>query len=274
MNRYTKAFSLARAQKRIAFVPFGVAGDPDLATSEKVFKAYMAGGADVLEIGYPFSDPMADGPVNQRAAQRAIESGITPASFFSMIKRLRAGTDIPFGLLLYANTIHHVGYDKFCRRAAQAGIDSILVADMPPEESGGLLPALKKHNLQSVFIVSELTPASRIRFICKNTTGFVYVVSRLGTTGVQADFSSTVRQTIARLNKMTPLPICVGFGISSPKHVAAVRNAGADGAIVGSALVKLVEQNYIRPRIMLEIIQKTVASLCAATRNKKSRRAK
>ena len=269
MNRYDKAFAALKKENRIALVPFAVAGDPDIRTSEKVLKAYIDSGADILEIGYPFSDPMADGPVNQRAAQRAIAAGLNPVNFFSMIERLRAYSDIPFGLLLYANTIYHIGFETFCAKAASAGIDSILVADMPPEEADGLLATMRQSGLQSVFIVSELTSKQRMRFICRHTTAFVYVVSRLGTTGIQKDFSASVRKTIAQLRAATSLPLCVGFGISSPQHVADVREAGADGAIVGSRLVSIIESDRAQPRAMLHSIRAIVRQLHAATHIRK-----
>jgi tryptophan synthase alpha chain len=265
MNRYTKAFSKLRQQKRMALVPFAVAGDPDIATSEKVLKTYISAGADILEIGYPFSDPIADGPVNQRASQRAIAAGITPARFFAMIKRLRQYTDIPFGLLVYANTVYHLGFETFCEKAKNSGIDSILVADMPPEESRPLLKTMRRFGLQSVFIVSELTSTERMRFICRHSNAFIYVVSRLGTTGIQKDLNAAVGSTIAGLRKATSLPLCVGFGISSPQHVAGVRKAGADGAIVGSKLVTIIEHKRATPRAMLNAIYKTVTQLHRAT---------
>ena len=133
MSRYENIFTQLRDKKEAAFIPFAVAGDPDLGVSEQILKTYIDAGADILEIGYPFSDPIADGPVNQRGAQRAISAGITPKSFFALIKKIRAyNSDIPIGLLLYANTVHHLGYETFCKKAADAGIDSLLIADMPP----------------------------------------------------------------------------------------------------------------------------------------------
>jgi tryptophan synthase alpha chain len=266
MNRYERTFESVRREGRIAFIPFAVAGDPDSRVSEQVFRTYIDAGADILEIGFPFSDPMADGPVNQRAAQRALEAGMTPARFFAMLARLRRTTDIPFGLLLYANTAHHPGYDTFCARAADAGVDSILVADMPPEESGPFVAALRKHGLRSVFIVSELTPPSRAKAICARTDGFVYVVSRLGTTGVQTGFSASVRSTLSRLRGLTKHPLCVGFGLSTPDHVRRVKAAGADGAIVGSALVKVIEGHRGgAKRTMLRELRRAVGSFRKAT---------
>jgi tryptophan synthase alpha chain len=260
MNRYEQTFKALKEKNEIAFIPFAVAGDPDLKTSEAIFKTYVDSGADILEIGYPFSDPVADGPINQRAAIRAIKSGLAHASFFRLIKAIRSYCSCPIGILLYANSAHHPGYETFCRRAADAGIDSLLVADMPPEESGGLSAAMIRHNLQSVYIVSELTPPGRMRFICNKVTGFVYVVSRLGTTGVQTSVSSSVNKTLSCLRSVTQKPLCVGFGISTPAHVRNMISAGADGAIVGSALVKIIEENLGSPSKMLKLLSKNVAA--------------
>ncbi|MBD3242871.1 MAG: tryptophan synthase subunit alpha [Chitinivibrionales bacterium] len=266
MNRYAATFEALRARHETAFIPFAVAGDPDLSLSEDIFKAYVDAGADVLEVGYPFSDPVADGPVNQRAANRAIAAGISPRRFFELMARIRRYTDIPIGILMYANTMHHVGTDTFCRRAADSGVDSILVADMPPEEADGTVDALHRHGLQSVFIVSELTPPQRLKAICRKVSGFVYVVSRLGTTGVQTDLSTSVGTTLHRLRPATKLPLCVGFGISKPEHVVSIRNAGADGAIVGSALVATVESLKDKPSAMLKRLSAMVRDFKRATR--------
>jgi tryptophan synthase alpha chain len=266
MNRYEKTFKRLKAAGEIGFIPFAVAGDPDLATSERIFRAYIAGGADILEIGYPFSDPVADGPVNQRAAQRAISAGLNHETFFALIKRLRASTDMPFGLLCYANTVLHRGVDRFCREAANAGLDSLLIADMPPEESGDLQKSMRRHGLGRVFIVSELTPPERMRLIASQVDSFVYVVSRLGTTGVGTTLSGSVASTLRRLKKITKKPLAVGFGISTPAHVKAVRAAGADAAIVGSALVALIEANCKNRKELPELLARKTMTFKAATR--------
>jgi tryptophan synthase alpha chain len=268
MNRYEQTFKALKAKKEIAFIPFAVAGDPDPKTSEAIFKTYIDSGADVLEIGYPFSDPVADGPTNQRAATRAISSGLTHDTFFALIRKIRAYSPCPIGILLYANSAHHLGYETFCRRAADAGIDSLLVADMPPEESGELGEAMQRHGLYMVHIISELTPNDRMRYICDSVTGFVYVVSRLGTTGVQTDIRSSVNRTLSRLRTVTKKPLCVGFGISLPDHVRRMKAAGADGAIVGSALVKIIEDNRSDRRTMLSLLSRSVAAYKKATRQK------
>jgi tryptophan synthase alpha chain len=266
MNRYQNTFTELKQKDEIAFIPFAVAGDPDLRTSETIFKAYVDSGADVLEIGYPFSDPIADGPVNQRAALRSIESGLTHASFFNLIKKIRAYTDCPIGILLYANSARHLGFDAFCKRAADAGIDSLLAADIPPEESVALSGEMRKYGLQTVHIVSELTPQDRMRYICEHVTGFVYVVSRLGATGVQTKLNTTVDATLSNLRKVTNKPLCVGFGISLPQHVKHLKPAGADGAIVGSALVKIIEDNLTEKAKMIKLLEKSVRGFKKATR--------
>jgi tryptophan synthase alpha chain len=265
MNRYEQTFKALKARNEIAFIPFAAAGDPDMKTSEAIFKTYVDSGADILEIGYPFSDPVADGPTNQRAAMRSIAAGLNHDSFFKLIKKIRSYSSCPIGILMYANSAHHLGYDAFCKRASDAGIDSLLVADMPPEESGELSFAMVKHGLSMVHIVSELTPKDRMRSICDHVTGFVYVVSRLGTTGVQKKLNTTVDGTLATLRTVTKKPLCVGFGISQPEHVRHMETAGADGAIVGSALVKIIEDNLCDRPKLLTLLSKSVAAYKKAT---------
>ena len=266
MRRYETAFASLKEKNEAAFIPFAVAGDPDIDKSEQIFKAYIDGGADILEIGYPFSDPVADGPVNQRAGQRAIESGLNHQSFFSLIKKLRTYTDIPFGVLLYANSVSHLGFEAFCKKATAAGIDSLLVADMPPEESIEMQKAMKRYNLGRVYIVSELTPPERMKFICNQIDSFVYVVSRLGATGTDKKLSGSVSETLRTLKQITDKPLAVGFGISTPEHIKAVHKAGADGVIVGSALVTTIEENLSTPEKIPSVMQQRVSLFKNATR--------
>ncbi len=266
MNRYEKLFHKLKQKREGAFIPFAIAGDPDIESSEMILKAYIDGGADILEIGYPFSDPIADGPVNQAGAMRAIAAGLNPSTFFTLIKKIRLYSDLPIGVLLYANTIRNVGYNRFCRNAADAGIDSLLIADMPPEEHEEVGREMRKYGLQRVFIVSELTPVDRMRMICKNVDAFVYVVSRLGTTGTSSSVSESVKSTLTKLRSVTDKPLAVGFGISTPAHVREVIASGADGAIVGSALVKVIESNLGRKKILPSIIRNKVRAFKSPTR--------
>ncbi len=265
MNRLEKTFACLKMSNRIAFIPFAVAGDPSLSASEAIFKTYLDAGADIVEIGYPFSDPVADGPVNQRAARRAIAAGLDHTNFFKLVAAIRKSIDVPIGILIYANSVFHLGYKTFCKRAADCGIDSILVADLPPEESGEMLDAMDRYDVKSVFIVSELTPPERMRSICKAVNGFVYVVSRLGPTGVQKTLEAAVSDTLAGLHTITKLPLCVGFGISKPEHVAQLKKAGADGAIVGSNLVAIIENNLGNPKKMQASLAKSVREFKKAT---------
>lgn len=265
MNRYDRTFNDLRARGERAFIPFAVAGDPSAELSQKVFETYLKCGADVLEIGYPFSDPIADGPVNQRGAIRAIAAGMCHDEFFGLVRRIRSTTQAPIGVLTYTNSVFHLGTDRYCRRAAQAGIDSVLVADMPPEEAGEVVSSCRAHGLCTVFIVSELTPSSRIKAICAQSSGFIYVVGRLGVTGTQTTVSSAIADTVSRIRAHTRLPLCVGFGLSTPDHISAVCEAGADGAIVGSALVALVEKHQKSPRRLLSSLETLVRSCKART---------
>ncbi|MDR0305368.1 MAG: tryptophan synthase subunit alpha [Chitinispirillales bacterium] len=265
MNRYEAAFSKVSARGETAFIPFAVAGDPNKDIFIDIIDAYIKGGADVLEIGFPFSDPVADGPVNQRASQRAIKSGLNHSLFFSLIKKIRSKTDIPIGVMLYANTIIHLGADEFCKRAANAGVDSLLVADMPPEESHELGLSMRKHGIGRVFIASELASDERMCYICKHVDSFVYVVSRPGITGIDTTLSASVKTTINRLKKITDKPLAVGFGISTPEHVHEVSKAGAHGVIVGSALVIEIEKAVLSGANPSVILEKKVSLFKAAT---------
>jgi tryptophan synthase alpha chain len=265
MNRYEEAFKSAKARRESALIPFAVAGDPGPDVFLDVIKAYVDGGADVLEIGYPFSDPVADGPVNQRASQRAISAGLNHSLFFSLVKEIRSFTDIPIGLLTYANTINHLGAATFCRRAALAGIDSILTADMPPEESVDLDAQMHKHGIGRVYIVSELTPDDRMQYIGGRVDSFVYVVSRPGVTGADTALSSSVKATLARLRRVSKKPAAVGFGIATPSHVREVAGAGAQGVIVGSALVNMIEDAVNKGVSPARALKKKVKELKAAT---------
>jgi len=267
MNRYEEAFNKAKARRESALIPFAVAGDPGPKAFLEVIKAYVDGGADILEIGYPFSDPIADGPVNQRASCRAISAGLNHALFFSLIEEIRYFTDIPIGLLTYTNTINHLGAEAFCKRAAQAGIDSILTADMPPEESVALDVQMRKYGIGRVYIVTEFTPDDRMRYICDNVDSFVYVVSRPGVTGVDTKLSSSVKTTLSRLRRVTNKPAAVGFGISTPEHARDVTKAGAQGVIVGSALVSVIEDAADKGVSPVRALKKKVSALKAATRH-------
>lgn len=264
---YTKTFNKLRKNNEKALVPFVVAGDPNYKTSLEIVKTIINSGADILEIGACFSDPIADGPTIQAADVRALKSGMDTDKFFNFIKEIRKFNDeIPIGVLIYANIIYQRGIKKFYFDAKRAGIDSVLVADLPIEEADEYIKAARKHKIDTVFIVSPLTDNKRLKLITKKCRGFLYIVSRLGVTGAKEDLKESTLNLIKRVKRHTNLPLCVGFGISKPEHIQSVCNAGADGAIVGSAIVKIIASNLKNKKVMLNQIQTYIESLKEATR--------
>jgi len=241
MKSYQQVFSELRDKG--ALVPFIVIGDPDYETSLNIAKKIVDSGADILELGIPFSDPIADGPTIQEADIRALKNGMNTDKAFEFVSDLRRYTDIPIGILCYYNLIYQYGLPRFYSNAAKSGINSILIADAPLEELSDSLKEVTKNKLDSVLMISPLTSDERIKQIASKVTGFIYVVSRLGVTGIKSDLRSSTLQLVKRIKKHTDKPLCVGFGISKPEHVKAIIGAGADGAIVGSAIVDLIGKN-------------------------------
>lgn len=242
MNRIEKAFAQARAENRAAFVGYLCAGDPDFESSVEACRAVIESGVDVLELGVPFSDPLADGLTNQLAAQRALESGMTSDRVLELVKAVRAFSEVPIIFYTYYNLVFAQGSDQYAERAKAAGVDGILTLDLPPEEAGEHLEACAKHGIKTVCIVAPTTPDERLETICKATTGFVYYVSREGVTGEQASMSADIRDRVDVIKTHTDLPVVVGFGISSADHVNTVAQA-ADGVVVGSAIVNCIASN-------------------------------
>ena len=268
MNSYKKTFNELKKKKQGALVAFTVIGDPNYSTSLRIIKKIIDSGADILELGIPFSDPIADGKTIQAADMRALKSGMNTDKAFDLIKNVRKYNDnIPIGLLVYGNLIYQRGLNKFYNDAAKSGVNSVLVADVPIEEANDYIKAAKNNKIDTVFIVSPLTSNERIKKIVSKTTGFVYVVSRLGVTGARAALEDSTLKLIKRIRGHTKKPLCVGFGISKPEHVKAVIKAGADGAIVGSAIVNLIEKNASNAGKMLEKIGLYAKSMKKAAEN-------
>lgn len=265
MQSYTEVFESLKGKNEGALVAFTVIGDSNYNASLEIAKKIVDAGADMLELGIPFSDPIADGPSIQAADVRALNNGINTDKVFEFVKELRIFTDIPIGLLSYYNLIYQRGIKKFYSDAKQAGVNSILIADMPIEESNNVIKEAKSNNIDAVFMISPVTDNSRIKKITKNTTGFVYVVSRLGVTGAKHDLKKSTLSLIKRIKKFTNKPLCVGFGISSPIHVKNVIKAGADGAIVGSAIVDLIAKNVHKKEKMLSDVYTYIRSMKNAT---------
>jgi tryptophan synthase alpha chain len=242
MSRLQSVFARARSANRAAFVAYVCAGDPDFETSVEVCRALLANGVDILELGVPFSDPLADGLTNQLAAQRALEGGMTAARVFELVRRVREFSDAPIVFYTYYNLVFANGVDAYVRAAKAAGVDGILTLDLPPEESGEVAAAGAAYGVDTVFIIAPTTPDERVTRIAAATTGFLYYVSREGVTGVREQVAGNIPEALARIRARTTLPVVVGFGISTRAQVAQVA-AHADGVVVGSALVNCIREN-------------------------------
>lgn len=244
-----------------AFVPFVVAGDPDMETSVEIIRTLVDAGADALEIGFPFSDPIADGTSVQEADLRALNSGMTTDDCFRLIERIREFTSVPVGLLVYYNLIYRRGVDEFYRRAAEAGVTGILVADLPPEEAGDALRAAEKYGIDQIFIVAPTTDNKRLKMISEVSSGFHYLVSVMGVTGARSRVEESTLELIERVKVAGSLPVMVGFGVSQPEHVRMLAEAGADGVIVGSAIIDLISKNLDDREGMLQEIYEMVRKM-------------
>jgi tryptophan synthase alpha chain len=266
MDRISLAFDRARAANRAAFVAYLCAGDPDFETSLAACRALLKGGVDVLELGVPFSDPLADGLTNQLAAQRALESGMTAARVFDLVRHLRQEfPDTPIVFYTYYNLVFANGVEAYVKAAHDAGVDGMLTLDLPPEEAADVSAACTHHGVKTVFIVAPTTPEARLPVIAAATTGFIYYVSREGVTGVRDAVAANVPDAVARIKAHTPLPVVVGFGISRREHVATVA-ACADGVVVGSALVNTIRENLADRTKVGPVMAAKLAELIDGTR--------
>lgn len=258
-----------RSRGEGVFMPFVVIGDPDFDTSLDLVDALVEAGADVLEFGLPFSDPPADGPIIQAADERALRAGMTTERAFAWLAEVRRRhPDVPIALLLYYNLILQHGVDRFYERAAACGVAAILVADVPLELAEPCLRAAETHRIAPIFIATELTRDERLRSLAEHGRGYLYAVARLGVTGEQQALEAGLAQQIARFKAYVPLPCLVGFGIGSPEQAREVLDAGADGVIVGSAIVRRIAQNLSDPSQMREAMRSFAASIKHATRNR------
>ncbi len=269
MKTYEQVFSKLKRKKEGALVAFVVIGDPDYQTSLEIAKKIADSGADILELGIPFSDPIADGKTVQAADVRALEKGMNTDRAFDFVKELREYAEIPIGFLTYYNLAYQRGIEKFYSDSRKAGVNSILIADLSIEESADVIKASKKTGVDAVFMISQLSSDERIKKISSLSNGFIYLISRLGVTGTRDDLSSSTFSLIKRVRKFTSKPICVGFGISTPSQVQEVIGAGADGAIVGSAIVDLIGKNLKDKVKMIESIQELIKNLKDAAKIRK-----
>ncbi len=248
-----------------ALISFVTAGDPNPELTPRIVQA-LAKYADIVELGIPFSDPIADGPTIQGATDRALKAGTTPESVRKIIRQIRRTSDVPLVVLTYYNIVFKRGVAKFLRDFTAAGMDGIIIPDLPVEEAGEVLRATKKYGADLILLVAPTTTPERLKRICDVSSGFLYVVSLLGVTGARKRLSGLVKPLIADVRKTSRVPIAVGFGISKPEHVKEVIEAGADGVIVGSAFVNLIAKNLGDRQRMLRELDQFGKTLKAATR--------
>lgn len=268
MERYDNAFAELKARKEGAFVPFVTLGDPGPEQSLKIIDTLIAAGADALELGIPFSDPLADGPTIQNATLRAFAAGVTPTQCFEMLAAIRQKhPTIPIGLLMYANLVFSKGIDNFYAECARVGVDSVLVADVPVEESAPFRQAAMRHNVAPIFICPPNADDELLRQIASYGRGYTYLLSRAGVTGAENKAALPLHHLVEKLAEYRAAPPLQGFGISSPEQVTAAIEAKAAGAISGSAIVKIIERNVDKPEQMLTELHDFVTAMKAATRN-------
>ena len=241
-SRIAGAFDRIRAEGRTGLVTYVTAGDPDLARSADILRALDRAGADVLEVGIPFSEPLADGPVIQRATERALGAGTTASKVLDLVTRVRSSVKAAIVLFTYANPVLRMGIDAFGDRAREAGVDGVLVLDLPIEEAGNFRDAMAKRDVDMIFLLSPTTTDARLKEAARLGRGFLYGISRLGVTGTRDKVADGAEALARRMRAATSLPIALGFGISSPEHVKQI-GLYADAAVVGSGLVAVIAQN-------------------------------
>ncbi len=240
MNRIDATFRALRAAGEAALIPFFTAGDPDLETTAELMRVAVDNGADVIELGVPFSDPTADGPVLQHSAEVALQAGTSLPRVMELVSQFRRESQVPIILYGYFNPILHYGVERFAVDAAKAGIDGVLVVDLPPEEVHELLPHIQRAGIHFIFLLAPTSGPDRVRKVLRHARGFIYYVSVTGVTGVRPMLPESVRPVVERLRQSTTLPIGVGFGISTPEQAAAV-SSFADAVVLGSAIMRIVD---------------------------------
>jgi tryptophan synthase alpha chain len=260
MSRLDAALVPNGKPRLVTYVP---AGDPDLSRSRDVIEALARGGADVIEVGVPFSDPIADGPVIQRALERALAAGGTLTATLSLVADVRRDLDVPIVLFTYVNPVLRMGVDTFVKRAADVGVDGVLLLDLPIEESAVMRDALDEQRIDHIFLVSPTTTDTRLAEAARLGRGFLYAISRLGVTGTRTSMSASAAPLVARIRAVTALPIALGFGISTPAHVKEV-TAYADAAVVGSAIVQVMEDAELAGKNVAAEVERFVGWLKGA----------
>lgn len=265
-NRIDSTFENLRNEGRAAFVAYVCAGDPDYARSLEVIRAIADAGADVIELGVPFSDPQADGIVNQLAAERALRADMSVPKLMELIREFRTTHETAIVLFTYLNPVYAYGYEKFHTDAAAAGADGILLLDLPPDEAANNSEMENSSSLKRITLISPSTPSERIKMLAEQSEGFIYALSRMGVTGAQAAPSETIGELVQSIKQHTTTPICIGFGINTPEQAAMVAKV-SDGVVVGSAIVNQVAKNAdasTLPSIIGDFVQPLIQATQAA----------
>jgi len=262
-GRIGRRFAALRQKREKALICFLASGDPSPAATLKAMKALEEAGTDIIELGIPFSDPIADGPVNQAAYVRALERGASIAEVFDVVNEFRKTSDMPVALMTYCNPVAQVGWSEFAGRCAQAGADGVIMVDLPVDEAAEWVAACRANSVDTIFLLAPTSSASRVRLVAEQATGFIYCVSRTGVTGPREHLPAELPEMIAQVRSLTGKPLAVGFGISTPQQVAEVCRS-ADGAVVGSALVEIVSGGEANS---MENLRRFAASLKDATRS-------
>ncbi len=263
MKTISQVFKTLKKQNRRALIPYITAGDPDLDITAKLILTISQNGGDILELGVPFSDPLADGPTIQTASQRALKSGTTLKGILEMVREIRKKTDIPLVLMSYYNPLRQYGLEALARDASKAGINGFIVPDLTPEEATDWLKVCKEHSLDTIFLIAPTTSLNRARKIAQMSRGFIYYVSVTGVTGARESLPQDIIENLKQLRKITNKPIAVGFGISSPNHVRMLVPY-TDGIVVGSAIVKLIGETKELSQICVKVA-KFIKNLSQAT---------
>ncbi|MCD6319319.1 MAG: tryptophan synthase subunit alpha [Candidatus Desulfofervidaceae bacterium] len=263
MKIITQVFKKTKKQNRRVLIPFITAGDPNLETTKKLILTIAQNGGDILELGVPFSDPLADGPTIQVASQRALKNGVKLADILALVKDVRSQTDMPIVLMGYYNPFFQYGLEHLAQDAAKAGVNGFIIPDLPIEEADEWLKYSRAHHLDTIFLIAPTTPSTRARKIAQKSSGFIYYVSVTGVTGARSDLPEDLIQNLKQLRQITSRPIGVGFGIASPEHVKRLVPY-ADGIIVGSAIVRIIEKTKDSDEACLKVGE-FVRSLAQAT---------
>jgi len=267
MSRLQATFEKLRARNERAFIPFVTCGDPDLEITRKLLLAYIEAGADIVEIGIPFTDPLADGPTIQRASERALKGGVTMDDALRLIADIRSTHDTPLVPMTYVNPVFQIGYDEFARHCAEVGADGVIISDIPPEAGREWIEAGRRHGVDTIFLVAPTSDDARVEAVAKAASGFIYAVARMGVTGAKSDVPPEIGELIAHIRRHTSTPICAGFGFSSPTQIASTcRTSDVDGIVVASALIDRFESTPGATKERVAAAGQMARELKAATR--------